>query len=255
MQSVLKRITWGNDQHNVNHTAEQSSAEKRNYGVGRKLDISLLGADEATRERYRAEVESKFEAADNELEGSTSEAEVQLTEVLEAAAEAVLPEKPKRYNGRTDYFQDGELKKLSNRQKEIHRKVVGREGGTRGATAALQQERRELMKQIRLRVAKLREQSITRLAKELEATPDSRRKFEVTRILRRKSTSTFQLKNSEGLLTQSPPRLLEMVTEHFTAFFNPPGVEPIALWGGFGKEPLEEAITQVEVLVAMKKDG
>jgi hypothetical protein len=109
------------------------------------------------------------------------------------------------------------------------------------------------MKKIRQRVVKLREESVTRLAKELQDTPDSRRRFEVARILKRKFMQPLQLKDSDGFMTSSPVRLLEMATPHFNTYFNPPGIASVDPWGNYGKTALEEPIEPKEVEGAMSK--
>jgi hypothetical protein len=252
ISAVFKQIWIRNGQATTEHrcAGPGPKAGKRRDGVSKTLDISLLGSNDEVRRRYGEIV--GFSIQDTRYTGREQQGR-NLPEILEAAATTALPESQKKFNGRPNYFQDEELARLSSQQKKLREKIRGREGGTRQATDKLRKERSALIQRIRTRVAQLREQSITKLARELEKTPDSRRKFEVARIFRQKSRTAFQLKDSNGLMTQSTPKLLEIVTEHYKAFFNPTNTESIQLWGEYEKSALAEKIRPTEVLVAMKK--
>jgi exonuclease III len=230
---------------------------KRRTSIGRQVNIRML-SEPATHKLFvkHASKNLSFILLD-EISSSSSTLSVSLNKIndaMEAAALSTLPMTEQRNNGRVEYLQDTILQNIISHRREIHEKIRKIKPSDNGDfIVKLKSEQRKLNKERQKRVRQLQEMSLVKLAKEIEATPDSRRKFEVTRIMRRHSSQSFQLKTAEGYMTQAPSILLDLTAKHFEKFFNPPGHTTPSIWGEFPPSSLDIPIEKSEVEFALNR--
>ena len=164
-----------------------------------------------------------------------------------------LPAKPPRLHGRVEYSTDSLIQEWSRQQKDL-RLAIERKApqSSQNTIRDLRRLRHSVVRAIKKRLQVLRNQRIASIAQELNATPDSQRRFQAARLLRRQTHQPFTLLDEHHNCSTQPAKLIELVADHYRAFFNPAGLQPVDMWGSH-HGGLLHPITTAEVAQAKGK--
>lgn len=178
-----------------------------------------------------------------------------LTNCVQQAARAVLPEKAVRTDCRIEYLDDARIRDWSQERATLLLKLqtINAQEFVE-VERVIKEKRSRLTYRIKKRVRKLRQQAIEEVATELENTPNCQRQFAACRVLKKKQPyKCYQLVDENGFRSTSPARNIPLTEVHYEQFFNPEGAqrqEPVDPWGPHSGE-LTEPLTPAEVQVAM----
>ena len=218
--------------------------------VGKQVDLHALAGSKELQQEYEEIISDALTQRPQPTQDESGEIQ-HILACIESAAKKSLPRKPKQDHGKVRYPEDPLLQEWSSRQKDLRIRILSmRSTRGRGATRPLRKARTKLFNQIQRRIKMLHKEATIRLAEELESTPFIQRKFEVHRLFRKKEFKPFELGDDAGNRTLSTDKMIELVTEFYTKFFNPCGTTPVDLWGEF-KGELNTPLTGNEVTAAI----
>ncbi len=225
---------------------QEEEADKRKRAP--KVELSVLTAPTKELASYQQELATRLGTL---CEGDREATDERIAGAVEKAALAKLPSRQPKKDGRIDFDKDAELKEWWTTKRNIRISLL-RGVRTRKGARTLRVKRNKIVAAMRKRMAKLRADSISELASELEGTSDIKRRFTIHRLFRRQEYKPLVLEDDEGLSTSNPVVLTELVTGFYRTFFNPPGMEAVDPWGD-STGPLEEPIRTEEVVEALSQ--
>jgi hypothetical protein len=117
----------------------------------------------------------------------------------------------------------------------------------------LKRQLRQLFNAICKRIDRFRKDEVVRVVKELSGTSIAARRFEIARKLRlQHSSKGFELRNLQGWSTQSPSALINLASQYYWTFFNPPSMDLVDPWEPH-EGPLENPIIPEELETALRR--
>ena len=228
----------------------QSTQNKKVRNLGQQVDLRALADSNELQQVYSKTLQENIDTCTQPTNTSIIQ---HIQHIITTAAKKCIPEKQKSDLGRIRYYKDTALQKLSAQQKALRLQIQNLPSTRlQSSGKALKRSRSKIFKQIQQRTRVLREETTTRLAEELENTPYIQRVFEIHNVFRKKEYKPFELGDDDGTSTFSTEKMVSMVTEFYTNFFNPPGSQQVAVWGDYDG-PLTHPLDAMEVLAATQK--
>ena len=162
-----------------------------------KRNMGLLRTDEILRKNYENKVAEHL--AELSEEATANERYNHLKRITKLAADETLPMAPWKTHGKIRFFDDQEIKQLSNKQRKLTRNLYRLRGKkTKMKRKRIKTERNNIFKEIRKRQKNLNEERMKNLATELEENKGNSRAFEFARIMSKNKTKHFALEDEEN---------------------------------------------------------
>lgn len=212
----------------------------------KKRNLDMLTRNPTVREEYKNKISTGF--INNPIELSDYE---NFKKNIVSSAEIL--ELKKDVNKKANYLEDHKIAQWSLDQRAIRLNLINLTDITRRKTTVLKKERNKIRNKISRRIRVLQEESARALALELEATSNTRRKFEINRLFKKSSFKSFELKDEKGYSTQASSTLIQMMKEYYFNFFNPNTATSLETWdnlSGALKNPLnvKEALIAISAI-------
>jgi len=214
-------------------------------------NLGLLATDADLRTDYENVVTGYI--AESAVDGTATERYEQMKRIARASAEETLPTAPRKAYGKIRFFEDKEIKRLSDKQRKYTRNLYRMRGKkTKTKRKRVKKERNAIFSAIRERQKYLNEERMKQLATELEQNKGNSRAFEFARIMSKNKTDSFALEDEGQATLYNKQQRLTAVLGFYENFFNREGAQPLEPWRGEPR-PLEKEFDKEEIASAAKK--
>ena len=231
------------------HALYKLKPVKRNTSPIR--DLGLLATDEELRTDYENVVAGKLGEPAAEI--AAEERYEQIKKIVRETADETLPIAPRKEYGKIRFFDDKEIKRLSDKQRRLTRNLYRMKGKkTKTKRKRVKKERNLVFKELRARQKYLNEERMKSIATELEENKGNSRAFEFARIMSKNKTESFALEDEEKATLHNKQQKLTAVLRFYEDFFNREDANALDPWRG-APRPLEKIVDAAEVSIAAKR--
>lgn len=209
------------------------------------LDVTYRENFEAEMTRLTADLSSAIETAD-----APRRVYNRLVKAFHKAATRTLPRQPKGAGLSPAYINDPELESLSNRQRNLRRRLESCRSTTH--VDHLRKIRHNVVNKLKERLRILRVNRINDICAELERNKGNKKAFEAMRLLQKITHKPLMLTDPDGHHLHTAQEMEPIFTAYYTQFFNQLHHEVVSPWGGDSATPLAEPIRLEETEAAIK---